>query len=170
MFCLCRTITAAAAAPPNAVTGQGSPSSHASSGREHADRMEATDAYRVRKNTTIQSAAARSPTMGATPRIVPPAVATALPPVSNRRKIGLACPTIAAPPASTPASDPATCVATSAGTSPFAMSKSMTGTPYRQPNARQTFVAPMLPLPVLRMSSPRSARTSQYPVGMLPAR
>jgi hypothetical protein len=35
---------------------------------------------------------------------------------------------------------------------------------------RHTFVAPMFPLPTLRMSSCRSNRTSQYPVGMLPAR
>jgi hypothetical protein len=31
-------------------------------------------------------------------------------------------------------------------------------------------VAPMLPLPTVRMSSCLSSRTSQYPVGMLPAR
>jgi hypothetical protein len=35
---------------------------------------------------------------------------------------------------------------------------------------RHTFVAPMFPLPTRRMSSCFSARASQYPVGMLPAR
>ena len=46
----------------------------------------------------------------------------------------------------------------------------MTGTPYRQPNARQTFDAPMLPLPTVRMSTCFVARTSQYPKGTDPTR
>ena len=44
MFCLWSTITAAAAAPPKAITGHGSPSSQASSGREQAETIEATEA------------------------------------------------------------------------------------------------------------------------------
>jgi hypothetical protein len=44
MFCRWSTITAVAAAPPNAITGHGSPSSQARSGKEQADTIEATDA------------------------------------------------------------------------------------------------------------------------------
>ena len=67
---------------------------------------------------------------------------------------------------------PATSVATSAGAKPFADVEQHDGQPaaLRPVDVRQTFVAPMLPLPSVRMSTPLSARTSQYPVGMLPAR
>jgi len=61
-------------------------------------------------------------------------------------------------------------VATRAGTNPFATSSRMTGIPYRGPNVRQTFVAPMFPLPTVRMSTPFVQRTTQYPNGRLPAR
>jgi hypothetical protein len=61
-------------------------------------------------------------------------------------------------------------VATSAGTKPLATSSAITGIAYRGPNERQTFVAPMFPLPTVRMSTPRVERTTQYPEGMLPAR
>jgi hypothetical protein len=50
------------------------------------------------------------------------------------------------------------------------MSRRMTGIAYQAPKVRQTFVAPMLPLPTVRMSTPRVARTTQYPNGRLPAR
>ena len=50
---------------------------------------------------------------------------------------------------------------TSAGTNPFAVSSRTTGTPYQRPYVRQTFVAPMFPLPCLRMSSCLKSRTSQ---------
>ena len=59
---------------------------------------------------------------------------------------------------------------TRAGTKPFATSSRMTGLPYRGPNVRQTFVAPMFPLPTVRMSTPFVQRTTQYPNGRLPAR
>jgi len=58
----------------------------------------------------------------------------------------------------------------SAGKNPFNTSSAITGIAYRGPKLRQTFVAPMFPLPTLRMSSPRVQRTTQYPDGMLPAR
>jgi hypothetical protein len=51
--------------------------------------------------------------------------------------------------------------ATRAGTKPFATSSKMTGIPYRGPNVRQTFVAPMFPLPTVRMSTPFVQRTTQ---------
>ena len=41
----------------------------------------------------------------------------------------------------------------SAGTNPFSVSSRTTGAPSQRPYARQTFVAPMLPLPDARMSS-----------------
>jgi hypothetical protein len=44
MFWRWSMITAAAAAPPNAITGHGSPSNHASSGREQAETIDATEA------------------------------------------------------------------------------------------------------------------------------
>ena len=53
---------------------------------------------------------------------------------------------------------------------PFKTSSTITGIAYRGPKLLQTFVAPMLPLPTARMSSPRVQRTTQYPDGMLPAR
>ena len=37
---------------------------------------------------------------------------------------------------------------------PFSTSSTKTGSPQRQPHTRQTFVAPMLPLPCWRMSTP----------------
>ena len=60
--------------------------------------------------------------------------------------------------------------ATSAGTNPFRTSSSITGRPYQRPYTRQTLVAPMLPLPTVRMSTPFVRRTSQYPNGQEPAR
>ena len=43
----------------------------------------------------------------------------------------------------------------------------------RAPSAgdlRETLVAPILPLPILRTSSPRKMRTRRYPKGMEPSR
>ncbi len=104
---------------------------------------------------------APSATSGASPIIIPPVVATALPPFSNLRKIGRACPTIAAKPASTPATSSTSSDATSAGTSPFRTSTTIVGTPSFHPIARQTFVAPIECEPTRRMSIPRKMRTSQ---------
>jgi hypothetical protein len=42
--------------------------------------------------------------------------------------------------------------------------------PVARRERRQTFVPPMFPLPTVRMSTPRVARTTQYPNGRLPAR
>jgi hypothetical protein len=97
-------------------------------------------------------------------------VATIFPPLAKPRKIGLQCPSIAAAPASAPARWPTTRVAASAGAKPFATFRSATVKPSFGPYTRQTFVAPTLPLPSLRMSTPRAARTTQYPNGRLPAR
>src|SRR3954452_5701568 len=52
---------------------------------------------------------------------------------------------------------------------PFAMSSSTTGSPSRGPNVRQTFVAPVLPEPYLRMSSWRTHLTIQKPQGIEPS-
>ena len=76
----------------------------------------------------------------------------------------------AANPASTPARSLTSSDATSAGTSPFSTSTTIVGTPSFQPIARQTFVAPIECDPTRRMSIPRKMRTSQYPVGIDPAR
>ena len=62
------------------------------------------------------------------------------------------------------------CAKTNAGTKPFAVSSTTTGTPYHAPYVRQTFVAPMLPLPRLRTSSCLKSRMSQYPNVTEPAR
>jgi len=100
----------------------------------------------------------------------PPVVATTFPPRWNPMNMGRQCPSIAAPPASVPASFDSTSVATSAGAKPFRVSSRTTGSPYFRPNTRHTFVAPMLPLPSVRMSTCLKARTIQSPEGMLPAR
>ena len=84
-------------------------------------------------------------------------------PSRSLRKSGRAWPTIAPAPASTPASGETVSENTSAGTNPFAVSSRTTGTPYQRPYVRQTFVAPMFPLPRVRMSSCLNRRTSQYP-------
>ncbi len=42
--------------------------------------------------------------------------------------------------------------------------------PVALPYVRQTLLAPMLPLPTLRMSSPLTSRTTQYPNGIDPSR
>ncbi len=57
-----------------------------------------------------------------------------------------------------------------AGTNPFAVSSNTTGTPYQRPYVRQTFEAPMFPLPRVRTSSCLKRRTSQYPNETEPAR
>ena len=108
-----------------------------------------------------QTPAPMPPTIGATPRNAPPVVATILPPFRKRRKRGRKWPSIAAAPVSTPTPWPAIFVATSAGTKPLAVSRKTAGRPSRRPCTRQTFVAPMFPLPCVRMSSPRKMRTSQ---------
>ena len=63
---------------------------------------------------------------------------------------------------------PSSFVATNAGTKPFAVSSKTAGRPSRRPYTRQTFVAPMLPLPFVRTSSPRKMRTSHRPQGIEP--
>ena len=75
-----------------------------------------------------------SPSSGATPKSVPAAVATALPPFRKRRKSGRQCPSIAAP-AGERAGQLADERASrgSAGTNPFAMSSRTTGIPYQRP-------------------------------------
>jgi len=55
------------------------------------------------------------------------------------------------------------------GTKPFAASISSTAMPGPLPSARITFVAPMLPLPTVRMSMPR-ALPHRKPVGIEPRR
>ncbi len=79
--------------------------------------------------TRIQTPAPAAPTSGATPRNAPPAVATIFPPRWKRRKIGRACPSIAAAPASTPLPCPTTTVAANAGTKPLATSRKAAGSP-----------------------------------------
>jgi len=101
------------------------------------------------------------PTTGATPRNAPPQVATTFPPRAKRRNSGRQWPSIAAPPASTPARWPTKSVASSAGAKPFATSSAITGAPRLAPYVRQTLVAPMLPLPTVRMSTRLNRRTSQ---------
>ena len=103
-------------------------------------------------NTSSHTPAPMPPTIGATPRNAPPVVATTLPPRVNFRKSGRKCPSIAAPPVSTPASCPASFVATNAGTKPFTVSRTTAAIPSLRPWTRHTFVAPMLPLPWVRMS------------------
>ena len=70
---------------------------------------------------------------GATPMKAPPPVATIFPPFLKPRKIGRACPSIAASPASTPASVPTYCVARNAGKNPLATSSTVTTSPYLIP-------------------------------------
>src|SRR5205823_11636090 len=79
-----------------------------------------------------------------------------LPPFPTRRSSDLA-------PVSTPTRWPLTCVATNTGTNALTMSSAITGSPNFAPYVRQTLVAPMLPLPTERMSTPFVQRTSQYP-------
>ncbi len=100
-------------------------------------------------------------TSGASAIIIPPVVATALPPFSNFKKTGRACPTIAANPASTAATSSTSSDAINTGTNPFATSTRIVGTPSFHPIARQTFVAPIECEPTRRMSIPRKIRTSQ---------
>ena len=117
-----------------------------------------------RAGTRRARARPRRPSSGAAPKNTPPPVATVLPPFSKRRKSGRQWPSIAAPPARTPAladeSDPDECRQEA-----LAKSSNTSGMPRLFPYVRQTFVAPMLPLPTLRMSSPLKSRTSQYPNG-----
>ena len=77
---------------------------------------------------------------------------------------------MAAAPASTPTHSPPTSSPTRAGTNPFATSSSATGIPSDLPYVRQTFEAPMLPLPCALMSSPRTRRTTTTPNGIDPIR
>ena len=105
---------------------------------------------------------------GASPSIAPAPVATALPP-RNRRNTGNVCPTTAAAPASASAPTPPSCAAISTAAVPFSTSSMITGTPTAGPSTRTALVPPVLPLPSLRRSTPRS-RPAQYPKGQEPSR
>ena len=59
--------------------------------------------------------------------------------------------------------------AASTGNAPLEKSSTNTSTPKRRPSTRPTLVAPMLPLPWRRMSTPRKRATSQ-PNGTPPIR
>jgi len=78
-------------------------------------------------------------------------------------------------PVATAAPAPEMSIATYVGAKPLATSIAITAIsiPRREAppsNALAAFVAPIVPLPIVRMSTPLTARTSRYPVGMLPAR
>jgi hypothetical protein len=105
---------------------------------------------------------------GAAASSAPKPVAMPLPPL--KPIIGeKVCPRIAATPTRIASTSPAPArVASQVGRKPFSASSISTVRPTFAPSTRNTFVAPMLPLPTLRMSTPRS-RAAQYPNGSAPA-
>ena len=107
------------------------------------------------------------------PNNTPSEVATPLPPL-NRSQIGKLWPRMHAVAAAvavhagSPLNRIAIHRATSTEATPFNTSRTNTGSPYRQPQTRHTFVAPMFPLPCCRMSSP-FIRDTRRPNGTEPS-
>ena len=171
MFARCRTRIASAAP---IVKAEHRP------GRSEEERQ-AAEARRPRRSTRPTRSASRgrrrsrrppprAPRAARCASATPPVVATILPP---RAKPEEERPPVAddAPPtpASTPMRSSPSQSPSSAAAAPLAMSsRSDARSRACQPNVRQTFDAPTLPLPTVRMSTPRTARGSQYPHGMLP--
>ena len=107
---------------------------------------------------------------GVSLRKAPSAVATPLPPL-KRRNTGQQLPTMAssAPAASHTGSGPIIS-ATRTATYPFTTSPSNVNTAGTGPRVRSTLVAPIVPLPLPRMSMPPAARATKKPTGMAPMR
>ena len=110
----------------------------------------------------------RASRAGVRTRNTPNAVATPLPP-RNRRNGEKQWPRMAAPPvASATRGSSAPRRARAVGSAPLAASSTSTIRPGATPSTRATLVAPMLPLPRDRMSTPR-ARATTTPNGIAPA-
>lgn len=118
-----------------------------------------------------QISAIKSPTCQQSASMVPTPDATDFPPVKPR-KIDFECPINTATAAST-ASIPVLVskyLASKTGNAPLNASISITPKNHPLPRTLLTFVAPVEPEPILRMSSPLSNFTTIYPVGIEPMR
>ena len=122
---------------------------------------------RVSHMQKIATAATPSPASGSSTAMTPKLVATPLPPRNPRKGLKL-CPTTAATPHSA-ATGSSRCRAramTTAST-PLRMSKIATASAGPLPSERSTLVAPLLPLPTCRISTPRE-RATQAAAGTAP--
>jgi hypothetical protein len=102
---------------------------------------------------------------------MPALVLTPLPPLKPSQT-GQVCPATAAAPQASPSQGGAASISRGkkkAGTKPFSASRRKAPTPQALPTQRNTLVAPMLPDPVLRRSTPLHLAISR-PLGMEPAR
>ena len=161
-------------APANAAIRMGSgkpPSIRTTKGKTAAARTEASDANRNTPSTPAKMTVHRSTAMGEMARKAPKPVATPLPP-RNFRKTGKQCPAITSTTASAIgcAEPEVSRSATRTARKPLPASSKKVDAAVRNPAARKTLVAPILPLPVERMSWPPRSRYSRYPNGMEPSR
>ena len=135
-----------------------------------AEISDPSDTYPDAATTAANASIATSIGNGASARNTPDAVATPFPPPLPSRKIGFTCPAIAATPY---AMAQPICVVPSAagsiatGRNPFSRSATYTVRPIFHPSVRNTLVAPRLPLPTVRRSTPL-ALPARYADGMEP--
>ena len=160
-------------------------------GSESAARIEPRDTYFVAASTTANRTAAIATGNGASPASIPAPVATPFPPFhdskNTRPQTVNTWPSMAAVPASvatqaatnsgreprTPdwrtASTSASCATSVTATKPLAKSSRNTSRPGPLPSTRIAFVAPALPLPCWRRSTPLIRATTRLQ-GTAPSR
>src|SRR6266700_2949000 len=141
---------------------------NADTGSDALATIEPRATSRNTARTSRKTTSANTMPLGVSIKNDPSPVATPFPPL-KRSHSGKICPAAAAKPATkgimgwpgkrTEAAHTAP--------NPFMASSNSVTTPSAG-DIRATFVAPMLPLPVVRTSAPRQARTSKYPKGMEP--
>src|SRR5579872_147931 len=115
-------------------------------------RIEPTEEYVVAPAPTAQPAIETSPAGHDSAKIAPNEVATPFPPL-NASHGEKQCPITAQPATIAPRCVSCkSCITQSAGMTPLAASRIRTATAPPFPSVRSAFIAPMLPLPDLRMS------------------
>ena len=166
---LSRWVASSATAVITAATrvGFGALRTAAKIGSPAAAASDARETIRQRHAAAAKMASDPRSTGGASAANAPAAVATPFPPrnFANGEKM---CPEIAArATAACTAGARPNRRATMTGKAPFAASSRSVTTPSRMPTARATLVAPMLPLPAARTSTP-AQRPSHRPLGIDP--
>ena len=157
----------AVTASPSHKRAPRSPMSRSRIGREAPAVNEASEAILETHAATANNARAPNNACGERTRNTPAAVATPLPP-RKRANNENTCPRIAQAPArASPHGPRPSATPRRTAREPFATSARSVRTPKRTPTVRATFVAPMLPLPRDRTSTPRD-RPNQRPVGIDP--
>ena len=154
MFSRCFQVMRPATSTAASVTGGSDPNRNANAASAALPTMEPSETYRVAAVTPAKTISAPAVARGAMGRNAPAPVAAPLPP-RKRSQIGCMWPSTATTAATLGNTNPPTVSrATHVAADPFAKSRTKAMTPAPLPTLRRTLVAPTLPLPTARTSTP----------------